>query len=332
MKALVTGVTGFIGRPLALALLSRGDDVVGLSRSDANILHPNYQRYAADLSERGQLDGIDQDFDVVFHLAGDALVKTGGTTLMQSNVMGTFNLLDALASNRPQKFVLASSATVYGDTERPADEEQLPAPRSIYAAAKIACEALAQAKAGTGFAPIVARLVANTGGDATHGVIKDLVAKALREDSGQLEVLGNHPGSRKPFVHVSDTVRALLHLADTEQRGVFNVSNVDTVYVAEIVEMILAATGTSKQVEWIGQNWAGDNPTVCISNAKLLATGFRFQHPSSRAAIAAGVEELCQQAKTATDGGREPIRVGRDARHRVEPAESCCGDQGRSRA
>lgn len=159
MRAVVTGVAGFIGSHLVEALLDRGDDVIGVDcfssyydpgRKRANLGHvDSRERFrlveadinAVDLVEL--LDGV----DVVFHLAGQPGVRASWGTefevYLDQNVLTTQNLLEAAKAVGLHRFVLASSSSIYGQAEHfPTKESEMPRPVSPYGVTKVSAEQL----------------------------------------------------------------------------------------------------------------------------------------------------------------------------------------------
>ena len=159
MKALVTGVAGFIGSHLASALLDRGATVVGIDsftdyypRSikernlDENRRRNGFRFVEADL-EDADLPALLDGMSHVFHLAAQAGVrKSWGRdfrTYTANNVDATQKLLEACAGRPLHRFVHASSSSVYGDRAAiPMKEDALPQPVSPYGVTKMAAEQL----------------------------------------------------------------------------------------------------------------------------------------------------------------------------------------------
>jgi nucleoside-diphosphate-sugar epimerase len=159
MKALVTGVAGFIGSHLAEKLLAAGHEVVGVD----NFLD-NYPRHfkeknltavsgdakfafiGADLL-RADLKNLLRDVSYVFHLAAQPGVRSSWgvefSRYTENNIMATQLLLEAVKDLKLAKFVFASTSSVYGDTEDlPMREEGSTRPISPYGATKLAAEHL----------------------------------------------------------------------------------------------------------------------------------------------------------------------------------------------
>ena len=159
MKALVTGAAGFIGSHVTAALLDRGASVVGVDcftdyypravkerNLEENTLRDGF-RFAetsiADADLPALLDGVTH----VFHLAAQAGVrKSWGrdfTTYTVNNVDATQVLLEACVGRPIERFVYASSSSVYGDAVPiPMREDALPQPLSPYGVTKLAAEHL----------------------------------------------------------------------------------------------------------------------------------------------------------------------------------------------
>ncbi len=159
MKALVTGVAGFIGSTLAGRLLGLGASVTGIdcftdfyprATKEANLTefrgHPSF-RFVESTIQDADLAAILAGTTHVFHLAAQAGVrKSWGRDFKvytTNNVEATQVLLEACVGTHLEKFVYASSSSVYGDaTPLPMQETALPAPLSPYGVTKLAAEHL----------------------------------------------------------------------------------------------------------------------------------------------------------------------------------------------
>ncbi len=162
---LVTGAAGFIGSHVCAALSAAGDHVVGLDNFDAFYSRAEKQRNLSevhraagsafvfvegDLTDAAQLARVFREHPVsgVIHLAGKAGVRPSladPAGYMHTNVTGTARVLEASHCAGCDRVVIASSSSVYGNSEHsPFSEEQdVSKPISPYAASKRACELLA---------------------------------------------------------------------------------------------------------------------------------------------------------------------------------------------
>ena len=166
MKVLVTGAAGFIGFHLTLALLERGDDVVGVDnlndyydpqlKQDRLDVIDNHARANAftflkrDIADREAMSGLfaDYSFDVVVNLAAQAGVRyslENPNAYVDSNLVGFVNILEGCRHSKVGHLVYASSSSVYGmNVKQPFSvEDRVDHPISLYAATKKSNELMA---------------------------------------------------------------------------------------------------------------------------------------------------------------------------------------------
>jgi UDP-glucose 4-epimerase len=159
VKALVTGVAGFIGSHLATALLDKGAIVVGVDsftdyypralkerNLDENRRRAGF-RFTETALQNADLPALLDGVTHVFHLAAQAGVrKSWGRdfrTYTDNNVDATQKLLEACVGRSLHRFVHASSSSIYGDRAAiPMKEDALPQPVSPYGVTKMAAEQL----------------------------------------------------------------------------------------------------------------------------------------------------------------------------------------------
>jgi UDP-glucuronate 4-epimerase len=168
MKILVTGAAGFIGFHTSQALLARGDEVVGLDNlnnyydvklKEARLAQLEAQTqfsfYRLDLADREAMAECfrTEQFDRVIHLAAQAGVRysiENPLAYVDSNVVGTANVLEGCRYNDIEHLVYASTSSVYGaNTQMPFSvHHNVDHPLSFYAATKKANELMAHVYAG----------------------------------------------------------------------------------------------------------------------------------------------------------------------------------------
>jgi nucleoside-diphosphate-sugar epimerase len=162
VRALVTGVAGFVGSHLAEALVARGDSVTGVdcftpyydrAVKEHNVAGLKMDFVEADLRS-AEIEPLLDDVDVVFHQAAQAGVRLswshGFADYVGHNVLATQRLLEAVVVAKPTaRVVYASSSSIYGNQARyPVVESDLPAPYSPYGVTKLAAEHLCSLYAG----------------------------------------------------------------------------------------------------------------------------------------------------------------------------------------
>ena len=163
MKILVTGSAGFIGNALAIRLLERGDEVLGVDNLNdyydvqlkrnrlARIAgHPNFREARADIEDLAALERVFHEFrpQRVVNLAAQAGVRyslTNPHAYVASNIQGFMNILELCRHNAVEHLVYASSSSVYGaNTRMPFSvHDNVDHPVSLYAASKKANELMA---------------------------------------------------------------------------------------------------------------------------------------------------------------------------------------------
>ena len=167
MKVLVTGTAGFIGSHVAMRLLARGDEVIGLDNlsdyydvglKQARLARfdddPRYTHLAIDLADRSAMEDAFARHrpQRVVHLAAQAGVRYAAQNphvYVSSNVTGFLHVLEGCRHHRVEHLVFASTSSVYGaDTKMPFSEHQgTDHPLTLYAATKKANEAMAHSYA-----------------------------------------------------------------------------------------------------------------------------------------------------------------------------------------
>ncbi|HZQ37621.1 MAG TPA: NAD-dependent epimerase/dehydratase family protein [Dehalococcoidia bacterium] len=148
----MTGAAGFIGSHLVDALLAQpGNEVVALDnlqRGTLSNLEPNetdrLRIVIADIADRQAVDAAVRGAELVYHLAAQSNVMGAVADprySFETNVTGSFNVLEAASANGVRRVVFTSSREVYGDAlSLPVDESQPLAPRNPYGASKAAAE------------------------------------------------------------------------------------------------------------------------------------------------------------------------------------------------
>jgi dTDP-glucose 4,6-dehydratase len=271
-RAVVTGGAGFVGSHLCDALRARDWEVVAVDNfvtgNPQNVVH-----LADDtgftLVQHDVITGIPVDgpVDAVLHLASPAspleyLARPIAT--LEVGSVGTRQALDLARANEA-RFLLASTSEIYGDPlVHPQPESYFGnvnsvGPRSVYDEAKRYAEAITMAyHREYGVDTKIVRIFNTFGprlGAADGRVVSNFLAQAMR--GVPLTVYGNGKQTRS-FCYVSDEVRGMLALLDSDHVGPMNLGNPDEFTMLELAELVLEVTGAD--VDLVFEPLPADDP------------------------------------------------------------------------
>jgi len=259
VKALVTGAAGFIGSTLADALTARGTEVIGLDCftdyyardiKESN-LAPLRQRpaftFVEDALQTVDLDRVLAGVTHVFHLAAQAGVrKSWGrdfATYTTHNVDATQRLLEAVKDRALERFVYASSSSVYGDAVAiPMREDAMVQPVSPYGVTKLAAEHLCLLYTANYGVPTVSLRFFTVYGPKQRpdmGFHRFLRA-AL---TGQPITLYGDGEQTRDFTYVDDIVAALIAAGERGRPGgVYNIGGGSRVSINQVLALVASVT------------------------------------------------------------------------------------------
>ncbi len=295
MKYFVTGAAGFIGSNLVDSLLEDDHEVVGYDNFStgqepfltAALQHKNFRLVRGDVLDFPALATAMKGCDAVFHLAANADVRFGlnhPERDIQQNTMATFNVLEAMRAGGVKTIAFSSTGSVYGEATIIPTPENCPFPiqTSLYAASKVAGEALIQAYCeGFGFEGYIFRFVSILGERYTHGHIFDFV-KQLRDNPAKLRILGNGH-QRKSYLHIADCIAAIRYIVELETAKaaphhveIYNLGTAEYCEVRDSVRWITGRLGLQPHLDFTGgeRGWVGDNPFIFLDTAKIRKTGW----------------------------------------------------------
>jgi UDP-glucuronate 4-epimerase len=295
VRALVTGVAGFVGSTLARRLVDDGHEVRGIDRMsdyyDVRLKRENLASLGEDRIDfreqdirTADLDELLAGVDVVFHQAGQPGVRASWgesfTEYSRDNVDATQTLLEAATrSSSIQRFVYASSSSVYGDAERyPTVESDLPRPVSPYGVTKLAGEHLTKLYARNFGLPTVALRYFTVYGPRQRPdmAFSRFVRAAIDDDV--ITVYGTGAQIRD-FTFVTDVVEANIRAAmvDSASGSVFNVSGGSSVSVTEVLETLGHIRGSALRINHEAEAVGDVRQTGGSTDAISAALGWQAQ-------------------------------------------------------
>ncbi len=268
MRAVVTGVAGFVGSHLAEALVARGDTVVGVDCFTPYYRRADKEANLTSLRESDRFSFVEDDLrtapiaplideaDAVFHQAAQAGVRLswsdGFADYVGHNVLATQRLLEAVAaSTRPVRVVYASSSSVYGNQPRyPTTETDLPQPYSPYGVTKLAAEHLCGLYAENWGVQTVSLRYFTVFGPRQR---PDMSIQRLCEAVVRGETFPRYgDGTQvREFTYVDDIVRANLAAADADVApGTFaNIAGGGEITLNDLIDLVGELAGEQVQIE-----------------------------------------------------------------------------------
>lgn len=262
-KILVTGAGGFIASHLVERLVNEGAQVRAFvrynSRSDTGMLQlipaeafSQVEIVLGDLRDVEAVRGALRGTDTVFHLGALIAIPYSYVhprEVIDTNVMGTVNVLMAARDFGVRRVVHTSTSEVYGSARyTPIDETHPLQGQSPYSASKIGADKIAESFYRSFEVPVVTLRPFNTYGprQSARAVIPTIITQALTRDDVKL-------GSLEPsrdFTFVSDTVDGFLRVAEADHvlGEEINLGNDNTIRIGDLVEKILHIIGKAPRV------------------------------------------------------------------------------------
>ena len=283
---MVTGGAGFFGSWLVEHLLATGTEVTVVDRQAGAMTPSPGLRVIEATADDATFDTLlAQPLDVVFHLAGPALVPLSLAdpwANLEESARPTLALLNAaVRAAAPPTVVLASSAAVYGDPEvLPITEEHRLRPKSPYGVAKLACEQYLRLYHDLyGLPTISVRPFSLYGPRQRKLVIYDLLRR-LQAGEDPLVIAG-HQDVMRDFVFVGDAARGIAQVARAgrAEGEAYNLCSGTGTALGTLVDLLQQAGGTSADTEFTGSVRAGDPMRWTGDPAGAAALGVRCDTP-----------------------------------------------------
>lgn len=268
MKALVTGISGFVGSHMAEFLLEKNVEVVGTIRHRSRMEHITHLEDELELVECELRDPFSVDNliysakpDLIFHLAAQSFVPTSWNSPMDTihnNISGQVNIMEAVRRLQHEcKVQIACSSEEYGHVEPhevPIKETNPLRPLSPYAVSKVAQDYLGyQYFKSYGLHIIPTRTFNHTGPRRGENFVTSNFAKQIaeieKEKKEPVLYVGNL-SAKRDFTDVRDVVRAYWLALEKGEPGVsYNIASGTCVTIQEMLNILLAMSKIEIEVK-----------------------------------------------------------------------------------
>jgi len=312
-RCLVTGAGGFIGSHLVEGLCEKGASVRALVRYTSqsrrgwiedidSAYRPQIEVIYGDVRDPDQMRAVVRGCDTVFHLAaliGIPYSYVSPRQNLETNAVGTLNLLEASRDGAVGRFVHTSSSEVYGSAQYvPIDEGHPLVGQSPYSASKIAADQMAISYARSFDLPAVIVRPFNTFGprQSMRAVIPTIITQALWSDRIRLGALD----TTRDFTFVRDTAAGLIAAAEADgvEGDTFNLGCGKEISVSALAQLICDLAGSDLPVEHEdarARPGGSEVDRLCSDPSKARdAFGWRPEH-SLRDGLAATIEWMRSQ-------------------------------------
>ncbi len=263
-KVLITGAGGFIGSHLTERLMSLGVEVTAFvrynSRNDLGQLEnlpenkiSELNVIAGDLRDPDAVRKAVEDMDIIFHLGSLIAIPYSYVHPMEvidTNVLGTTNVLMAAKDNDVEKIIHTSTSEVYGTARYvPIDEKHPLQGQSPYSASKTGADMIAHSFYTSFGLPVAIIRPFNTYGprQSARAVIPTIITQALTKKVVQIGSL--HP--TRDLTFVSDTIEGFIRVAE-EKKSVGEVINIGSgfeISIGDLAEKILRLSQSKAKIE-----------------------------------------------------------------------------------
>ncbi len=315
MKLLVTGGAGFIGSAFVRLVVGSGrvSQLVNLDKLTyagnlENLLpiasDPRYRFVRGDICDAKLVNDLIADLnpDAIVHFAAESHVDRSilsPAPVFETNLRGTFTLLEAARLNKTPRFLHVSTDEVYGSIDAPheADEHYPLRASSPYSASKAGSDLLALSYFITYKLPVTVTRASNNYGpyQFPEKLIPLMISNAIADQP--LPIYGDGMQVRD-WLYVDDHCRAILAALERGRPGeVYNIGGSRSLANVEVVKMMLALLGKPESLMVTVKDRPGHDRRYALSSEKLMReTGWEAQMPFEQ-----GLQSTIDWYRAATD-------------------------------
>ena len=267
LNVLVTGADGFIGSHLCEELVKQGFHVkvlvaynsfnsIGWLNDLSKRKLKSIEIIFGDIRDADLINKISRKINIIFHLAALIAIPysyRAPRSYIETNVLGTLNILQACMNNSIYKLISTSTSEVYGTAKyTPIDEKHILQAQSPYAASKIAADHLIESYYKTYKVPAVILRPFNTYGprQSERAVIPTVIRQIIDPNCKKIKIGDTSP--IRDFNFVKDTANAFIKLAsanNVEYGNAYNAGSGRSVSIGETIKIINKITKNKKVYE-----------------------------------------------------------------------------------
>jgi len=280
MKYLITGACGFIGSHFARMM--SGENITLLDKDGYFLRLKGVERMILrrDISIEKDVRGVLKGIDVLVHFAAETFVDysiSNPRKFLDSNIIGTFNLLEEARKNRLNKIVIISTDEVYGSiAEGYAKESHILNPGNPYSATKAAVDMIALSYKNTFGLPIhILRCENNYGTyQGKEKAIPTWISKILQNQPIPVYGDGKH---KRMWLRVEDFCSAIHTVIERGTETIYNVGDAQEFENLDIIRKILSILKKEENISFIPDAKArpGHDRRYAVDSCKIRSLGWK---------------------------------------------------------
>jgi len=300
---LVTGADGFIGSHLCEKLIQKGFNVKALVAYNSfenigwlNDLTKNKLKsieiISGDIRDVDFIYNITSKIDIIFHLAALIAIPysyNAPRSYIDTNVIGTLNILQGAKINNCERIISTSTSEVYGTAQyEPIDEKHILQAQSPYAASKISADHLLESFVKSFSLPAIILRPFNTYGprQSERAVIPTIIRQMIDPYCKSIEIGDTSP--KRDFNFVGDTVNAFIKIAEIKSSSInygsaYNAGSGKAVSIQETLELLNKISKNTKPIKKDKKRFRPKNSEVknLIACSKKLEIATKWQPQTS---------------------------------------------------
>lgn len=283
---LITGATGFIGSNILRYFLDSGAEIHILTRKSSNKwrindLMKDLNEHCVDLLEYDKLNRTISDIEpsIIFHMAtyGGSPFQKDSLDIIESNFIGTFNLINACKKTGFELFVNTSSSSEYGIKSSPMKESDILDPVNEYGVSKAAATLYCQAIARNENLPIVTLRLFSPYGyyESPTRLIPSVILACLKNKNPKV----TSPHYVRDFIFIEDVINSYMKIIKNSgfKWDIFNIGQGVQHSVGDVVNKIIDLTGENVQAEWGYEPMWPDEPVMWQSDITKINKALEWQ-------------------------------------------------------
>ncbi len=266
MNILITGVNGFIGQHLATALLSRGHFVAGLGQKKECVISNINAYFSGTVLDKKLVEKALKDIDTIIHLAALTSHKEiihNRLETLETNFLGTRNVLDAFTKSTATRFIYSSSGKVYGNIKQiPITEEHPIHPLNVLGKSKLRTEKLINFYDGNQKQFVIFRIFNVYGSGQNQHFLVPTILEQLEESK---EIILGDIKAKRDYIYIDDVVNAFILAIEKETFNEFNTFNIcsgNATTAEEVVEIISRVKGVDVRIKSVPNLFRKDEMDV----------------------------------------------------------------------